>query len=376
MRFTVQSNTTLKKLAALIFLCLCWLGCRGFEVISVSTYQEQMQKDFGDESLQRKEMLDQIFQMSLTTKNHVFTEQWGIPEYIIGPGDVLEITFWEATKPSKYKTMVRPDGTISYSFLDDIPVSGLTPRQVDRLLAERLATYIKNVRLDVAILEYKSKSALLFGEINILQLQTEKSGPGKYALKGKTTVLDLIVIAGGATKDADLKNVELVRGGKQYSLNLYAAMFKGDITQNVIIDDGDIVTVPELPFLGERIYVFGEVYSEGIYAHEDASDLLAAIGMAGGCNTVAVEDDIKIIRGYGKGKPVVLSASLDDILIKGDISQNIPLIDGDVVYVPRTVIGDINEFILNTTPLLEYFLYPGQYRDYYSHPDRLRYWMK
>jgi protein involved in polysaccharide export with SLBB domain len=357
-------------MTGLIFISACLLGCANSRhSIPVNAYQEQVRVA----PSRSKEMLEEIARMSRVTKNHVFTEQAGIPEYIIGPGDVLELTFWEGTKPVKYKTTVRPDGCISYSFLDDIKVSGLTLRQVDQVLTERLYRYIKNVRIDVEALQYKSKSALLFGEINILQLQTEQSGPGRYPLRGKTRILDLIVAAGGTTKDSDLKNVELVRGGKRYSLNLYDAMFKGDMTHNVIIDNGDVVTVPELPPLAERIYVFGEVNNEGIYPYEDTFDLLAAIGRAGGTTKVAVEDDIKIIRGYGKGKPTVLTASLDDILKKGDISQNIHLIDGDVVYVPRTVIGDINEFILNTTPLLEYLLYPATYDHAYSDGNRTRY---
>jgi len=354
-------NNKLIKISA-IFLGLCFMGCaNGLHPIPVNEYKKQ----FREIPTRSEEMLEEISKMSRITRNHVFTEEWGPPEYIIGPSDVLELTFWEVAEPVKYETTVRSDGCISYYFLDDIKVSGLTLRQVDQVLTERLRKYIRNVRIDVAALKYESKSALLFGEINILQVQTEQSGPGRYPLSRKTRILDLIVTAGGTTKDSDLKNVELVRGGKRYSLNLYDAMFRGDMTHNVIIDDGDMVTVPELPELGERIYVFGEVNNEGIYPYEETYDLLAAIARAGGCTSIAVEDDIKIIRGYGEGKPVVLSASLDDILKKGDISQNVHLVDGDVVYVPRTVVGDINEFILNTTPLLDYLLYPARYRDNY-----------
>ncbi len=53
------------------------------------------------------------------------------------------------------------------------------------------------------------------------------------------------------------------------------------------------------------------------------------------------------------------------------MAQNATLEDGDVVYVPRTVIGDINEFIVNTVPLLDYMLYPGKYRDAYFNPDTM-----
>lgn len=363
----VDKVVAMQKIISLFLICFLGSGCSVMtDSISEIRYKHDVVKATElAASPVNTEMLEELKEMSQVTRNQVFVEEEGVAEYLIGPGDVLELTSWAGTKPEKSETTVRPDDTISFSFLDDIKVGGLTSRQVDALLTEKLSKYIKNVRIDVVVLKYESKSALLFGEINILQVG--KSGPGKYILKGKTTVLDLIVDAGGDTKDSDLKNVELVRNGKRYPLNLYKVMFKGDVTQNVIIDDGDVVTVPELPTLGERVYVFGEVEKEGIYAQENTPDLLAAIGQAGGTTPVAVKGHVKIIRGYREGsKPVVLSASLDDILKRGDISQNVPLIDGDVVYVPRTVIGDVNEFILNTTPLLEYLLYPDKYDEAYS----------
>lgn len=323
---------------------------------------------------QKKEMEKDIIRMSRVTENSVFTEKRGIPEYKIGPGDVLIITFWDGAKSVPYNTVVRPDGKISYSYMDDIAVADRTSHEVDEILTKALKEYIRNPRIDVVVKEYRSKSALLFGQIN--RLQTGISGPGKYPLKGKTRILDLIVMAGGPIAgeefaNADLRKVEVVRKGKSYTVNLYKAMFKGDMSQNIVIDDGDIVTVPELPAFGERVYVFGEVKTQGIYRLKDAYDLLAAISKAGGTTRVAVDSDIKIIRGYkeDRNKPIILAVNLDEILKKGDIAQNISLQDGDVVYVPRTAIGDLNEFIVNTTPLLDYLLYPEKYRDAYFNLD-------
>ncbi|MCX5855653.1 MAG: polysaccharide biosynthesis/export family protein [Deltaproteobacteria bacterium] len=361
-------------------------------------------KDFKEPSslspaeLQAKQQneMQEIVRLSQVKGNAVFTERNGVPEYIIGPGDILTINLWipssfstgdrsrffeEGYKQNTYTMLVRQDGKISYLFGDDIPVSGLTVNEFRTVLTKQVKTYIRNPRVELLVKEYKSKNALLFGQINILQQGT--SGPGKYPLMGKTTALDLIVSAGGAISgrdaaNADMRNVEIVRKGKRYTLNLYNAMFRGDITQNIILDDGDIVTVPELPTFGERVYVFGEVNYQGVYRLKDAYDLLAAIGHAGSPTAVAIKSDIKVIREYKErpGKPIILSANLDEILKRGDLAQNIKLQDGDVVYVPRQIIGDINEFILNTTPLLEYLLkYPRGYTDaYFLNPaNKLRY---
>lgn len=314
------------------------------------------------------EMKEEITRASQVKENSVFTERRGVPEYIIGPGDILTINFREGSKVNAYDALVRPDGKISYSFIDNITVSGNTAGEVNDILTEALKKYIREPRLEIVIKEYKSKNVLLFGQINILQQGT--SGPGKYPLIGKTRVLDLVVTAGGAisgkdTGNADLRQVELVRRGKRYTLNLYNAMFRGDISDNVILDSGDIVTVPEMPTFAERVYVFGQVTSQGILKLKDSQDLLTAIALSGGTTSVAVKTDIKIIREYEErqGKPVIFSADLDQILLQGDLAQNIRLKDGDVIYVPRSVIGDINEFIANISPMLD-FIYnrPSSFR--------------
>jgi polysaccharide export outer membrane protein len=372
---TVNINFALFVGFSVMFLSSCTFEAKGIPVKEFRPPKAVEEKD----ASQKKEMEKDIIRMSLVTENSVFTEKRGIPEYRIGPGDLLIITSWDGAKPALYNTVVRPDGKISYSYMDNIAVAGCTSHEVDEILTKALKKYIRNPRIDVMAKEYRSKSALLFGQIN--RLETGISGPGKYPLTGKTRILDLIVMAGGPIAgeefaNADLRKVEVVRKGKSYTVNLYKAMFKGDMSQNIIIDDGDIVTVPELPTYGERVYVLGEVKSQGIYMLKDAYDLLAALCKAGGTTRVAVDSDIKIIRGYREDRknPIILAANLDEILKKGDIAQNISLHDGDVVYVPRTAIGNLNEFIVNTTPLLDFLLYPGTYRDAYSKSENtLRY---
>jgi protein involved in polysaccharide export with SLBB domain len=343
--------------------------------ISVKTYREPaIVSETADR--QQKEMMEAIQQMSRITENSVFTEKYGVPEYIVGPGDVITINYWtpsreEGFKQSTYTTTVRPDGRISFIYADDIKVGGYTAGEVKSILTGLAQKYMREPRIEVMVKEYKSKGALLFGQINILQQGT--SGPGRYPLVGKTRVLDLIVAAGGAisgmaTGNADLRQVELVRQGKRYSLNLYNAMFRGDVSDNVVIDNGDTITVPEMPTFAERVYVFGQVYSQGIMKLKDSQDLLTAISLSGGTTPVAVKTDIKIIREYKErqGKPLILSANLDQILMQGDLTQNIRLKDGDVIYVPRSVIGDINEFISILTPSLDFLMYrPSDFRSNY-----------
>jgi protein involved in polysaccharide export with SLBB domain len=367
----------LLSLLILIVLLFCMQSCT-IEApgISVKTYREPaLVTDAADK--QQQEMTEAIQQMNRIKENSVFTEKYGAPEYKVGPGDLLSINYWtpsrdEGFKQTIYTTAVRPDGKISFIFADDIDVLGYTAGEIKDTLKGLAQKFMRNPRIEVTVKEFKSKSALLFGQINMLPFQST-SGPGKYPLTGKTRVIDLIVAAGGAiigqeTGNADLRRVELVRRGKRYSLNLYNAMFQGDVSDNVILENGDTITVPVMPTYAQRVYVFGQVISQGILRLRDSQDLLTAIALSGGTTPVAIKTDIKIIREYQErqGKPLILSANLEQILMQGDLGQNIRLKDGDVIYVPRRVIGDINEFIALLTPSLD-LLYnrPSQFRTFY-----------
>jgi protein involved in polysaccharide export with SLBB domain len=315
-----------------------------------------------------KENMTALAAMSRVKENSTFLETGGLPEYRIGPLDVLEISSYVGDKVTTTTVTVDGRGTISYSFLDNIVVSGLTPGQVDGLLTRKLSSYVRKPRVRVLVKEFKSKSATIAGEFSILRTTTygTKAASGRITLKGKTTLMDLIAYGSGYTVNADIKNVKLIRQGKSHLINVYDIIEKGDESQNVIIDDGDVVNIPELPQYGERVYVMGEVAAQGIYPLKDAQDLLAAIALAGNTTALAKEEDTLIVRDYQPDKPpLVMTANLRRLFRQADLSQNIRLKDGDLIYVPSMRIKDINNWIINMTPLLNLMLYPGEFADRY-----------
>ena len=307
--------------------------------------------------------------MSKMSKNLVFTEEYGEPEYIIGPGDVLEISLWEENRETKHTVTVRADGNISISFLEDIKVAGFTVKQVDKTITEELVKFVKDTRVDVLVKEFNSKKASLFGEINVLE--TGVSGPGNYPLKGKTTALDLLLTGGGATPDADLRRTKLLRGGKTYTINLYNVLYHGETSQNVIIDEGDVVIIPESPTTKDKVFVLGEIERPGAYSFKHEIDLVTAISLAGGYTDDAVEENTVIVRGY-PNEPEVIVANMRSFLQKGDFAQNVSLQSGDVIYMPKSTIGNIHYYISRLIPILDFALYPGTFRDTYTTGGGLR----
>jgi protein involved in polysaccharide export with SLBB domain len=353
----------------LIFLfslssCFQSTAIQGTPVNQVATLEDRVPVT----RMQTEQNLGALARMSEVKENAVFETVAGIPEYRIGAGDILEINSYTGEKVTTTPVTVDSRGRISFSFLDHLQVEGLTSSQLEKLLTTKLSAYVRNPRISVLVKECNSKSATIIGEFSLLRnVSYGKGASGRINLKGRTTLTDLIALGGGYTLNADIKNVKLVRKGKAYLINLYDIIERGDESQNVIIDEADVVNIPELPTYGERVYVLGEVNSQGIYPLKEAQDLLAALALAGNTNRQAKEENTLIVRGYEPGKaPVVMMADVKSLLRKADISQNVRLKDGDLVYVPRMLIADINDWIVNITPLLNLILYPGQFEDYYS----------
>ncbi len=305
-----------------------------------------------------------LAKMSRVTKNSVFETIDGNPQYRIGPLDILEINSRVGEAVTKTTVTVNGLGKINYSFLDDLKVSGLSPTQLDALLSKELSAYIRKPRIDVMVKEYKSKKALALGEFSILRGGlSSMSGSGVIYLKGKTTLMDFIALAHGYTVKGDIRRLKLIRKGKTYVINMYDLIARGNENLNIIIDAGDTVDIPELPIVGEQVFVMGEVRDQGVYDLKDARDLLSAIALAGKFTDVAKEQNTLIVRATEPGKkPLVMMANVEALLERADLSQNIKLRDGDLVYVPRMVIGDLNKWIRNLDPLLDWVFW-SKYND-------------
>ncbi|NIR16306.1 MAG: hypothetical protein GWN86_21230, partial [Desulfobacterales bacterium] len=112
---------------------------------------------------------DLIREMSRVKENRVFAETAGMPEYRIGPLDVLEINSHIGDKVRTTTVTVNSRGRISYSFIDDLDTVGLTPSELDRLLTRKLSSYIRNPRIDILVKEFKSKKATVIGEFASLR---------------------------------------------------------------------------------------------------------------------------------------------------------------------------------------------------------------
>jgi polysaccharide biosynthesis/export protein len=162
--------------------------------------------------------------------------------YVIGPEDVLEIAVWG--NPDVTRTVpVRPDGRISLPLLDDVQAAGLTPMQLRTALVKAFETYMPAPILSVIVREVHSFKVTVIGEVKT---------PGRYELRSRTTVLDVLAMAGGLSQYAARARITILRhdaaGSRElpYDFEKIAARAAGRTAgqDNVCVQPGDIIIVP------------------------------------------------------------------------------------------------------------------------------------
>ncbi|MBE1287774.1 MAG: sugar ABC transporter substrate-binding protein [Alteromonadaceae bacterium] len=163
-------------------------------------------------------------------------------QYLIGPGDQLSIFVWRNPEISG-SFIVRPDGKVTTSLVEDIAVSGKTPSMLARHIEQELSKYINNPRVTVSV---NSFSGPLSEQVRVIG---EATNPAAINYTQHMTLLDLMIAVGGLTEFADGDNAVLIRriNGQQksFALNLERLVKDGDINKNIDMLPGDIVIIPE-----------------------------------------------------------------------------------------------------------------------------------
>ncbi|MCP5133628.1 MAG: polysaccharide biosynthesis/export family protein [Gammaproteobacteria bacterium] len=162
--------------------------------------------------------------------------------YLIGPGDQVQIFVWRNPEVSQSIT-VRPDGKISTPLVEDLQASGKTPTQLARDLEKALETYIRQPIVTVIV---AGGIGPYSEQIRVVGQATK---PQAIAYKRKMTLLDVMIAVGGLTEFADGNKAKVVRivdgEQKEYLARVDDLLNDGDIDANVDMLPGDILIIPE-----------------------------------------------------------------------------------------------------------------------------------
>ena len=279
----------------------------------------------------------------------------GYPEYLVDPGDVLEIATYDAGNRAMEAVRVLPDGTVSFSILTGVDVGHRPLSEVTSILTAALGEYIRNPQIQVMIQDYLSKSVSVFGAINLsaTTITGTRTGPGIYPLKARITALDQILEAGGPTPDARLEQVRLIRNNRTYTLDLQRAVSGGDNSQNVIMEHGDVLQVTSITQADRRIAVLGEVQIPGVFNLSTEANMLEAIAASRGFTQDASANRVRLVRRVDPHNPEIIIVNAERIF-QGDLTQNVGLLDGDILVVPRDRLTDLNDLLDQLSPILSW----------------------
>lgn len=227
-------------------------------------------------------------------------------DYIIGPRDVLAVTVLNEPTLSGRFTVVS-DGTFTYPLLGAVRVGGLSVRAVERELVTKLADgYLEKPVVTVALDQFGSQRVLIVGEVK---------QPASYPLTGRTTVLEALLGAGATTATAGVEAL-VVRGKNPPTHVDLEALQRGDLSQNVTLEPGDMVFVPRAE-PQTPVYVMGQVRTPGAYQLPRGATVLQALAQAGGVTDQGSTRRVTVVRKL-QGKSTELKAALEDALLPGD----------------------------------------------------------
>jgi protein involved in polysaccharide export with SLBB domain len=284
-------------------------------------------------------------------------------DYIIGPGDGLQIRIWGQLEADLRVTVDR-SGQVYIPRVGEIPVAGIHYGQLEQHLKDEISKNFRNFNLMVNVGRLRSIQVLVVGNARY---------PGRYTISSLSTLVNAIFASGGPTPQGSLRHIQVRRDGTTVTdFDFYELLIKGDKSKDVSLQPGDVLYIPPV---GPLAAISGSVNTPAIYELKDASTLSDLIEIAGGFSSLADIGKITIERVAEHQARQTLEFSY------GESSRTFPLQDGDVVRVLSIVPS-----FQDTVTLRGNVANPGRYpwkpgmriRDLIPSPKALltrRYWL-
>ncbi|WP_150132025.1 XrtA/PEP-CTERM system exopolysaccharide export protein [Dokdonella koreensis] len=169
-----------------------------------------------------------------------------VETYRIGVDDVVQVSVWRNPDLS-VSVPVRPDGKISVPLIGDVDAGGRKPQDVAEDIKGKLSTFVRDPQVAVILTELRSHEYLARVRVTGAVRQ-----PVSIPYRQGMSVLDAVLAAGGTNEFASADNTRLYRkegdSVKTFPVKLDRILKKGDLSTNLPVQAGDVVTVPERAF--------------------------------------------------------------------------------------------------------------------------------
>ncbi len=285
--------------------------------------------------------------------------------YRLGPQDVLRIFVWGNPDLTPVTTNITntnvastpagrtidDNGEIFFPLIGNIRAAGLTVSQFRDSLSKRLSRYIRNPQVEVDVAGFRSQKIFISGQVR---------NPGVVPITDQPMLLtDAVGLAGGATENADLYGVVLTRGNSSVTLNMDRLYFNGDLSANVLMQNGDVISVPDK--MMRKVFVLGEVgnaigfnQARSYVMRRGSMTLTEVLSDAGGVSPYsAAANEIYVLRlESGSNQPLVylLDGAHPESLL---LAEQFVIRPRDVIFVNPTGPTMIGRFIGQFLPLVQ-----------------------
>ena len=261
--------------------------------------------------------------------------------YVIGVGDELIIDIFGLSESTK-KLKVTTEGYVRFPNLGPIKVAGLTIEEAQAKIREMA------IKIYTTISGGGTKVLVSLGQLRSIQvtLVGEVKRPGNYTISSLSTLMNALYASGGPSELGSMRKVELVRNGKTITiLDIYDFLFKGDLSKNKLLQDGDVIRVGTYD---SRVALIGEVKTNAFFdvkIGENAADILR---YAGGFADGAFKERVRVKRMGSTGFEVQS--------VKADGLATFNLHSGDTL-----VVDALANTYTNRTIVAGAVYYPGEY---------------
>jgi polysaccharide export outer membrane protein len=232
-------------------------------------------------------------------------------DYRLGPGDVVRIQVFQQPDLT-VEARVSENGVISFPLIGVIRIGGMSPTDVERLIAKRLTdgNFLKNPQVTLNVTQFRSQQVSVLGNV---------AKPGRYALETTGMRLsEVLSMAGGVTPTgADQVILMTMRGGRmqRMEIDLVEMFTVGDLSRDVPLAAGDVIFVDRAP----QFYVYGQVQRPGMYPLDRGITVAQAIAKGGGLTLRGTDKGVRVHRRFGGNTVQVLEPKLDDLVKPDDL---------------------------------------------------------
>ena len=256
-----------------------------------------------------------------TDRNLSFEPNLDIPtpeNYVLGSGDELIIDVW-GTSENTVREIISPEGTIHVAGIGPIFLDGMSIQDAERSLRREFSKIYaaisgKSVHIKLSLGGIRTIMINVMGEVQV---------PGTYRLSAFASVFHALYRAGGVSGIGSLRDIRVVRGGKEVAcIDVYDYIMKGKLTDDIRLSEGDVILIPPYENL---VSISGKVKRPMAYEMKKGETITTLLSYAGGFTGDAYRDAIRLFRLNGKEKQIY-NVGQDDY-------QSFVLTDGDELSV-------------------------------------------